>query len=134
MTAVSTAEHVRQLQVELNTVKRSLAAARRKLRETGRHADRIQQAHTDALLLAAQHVAYLDTSRRQALELAQITQRRWEGAIGLLKLARLHNGRRWLCHDLQVITNKLEMAKQKALDMPVAYHARLCNHAIQKRH
>ena len=133
MSAITNAERVKALELELDATKRNLADARRKLKERGRHADRIRQAHVDSLVMAAHHVAYLNTTRRAAAELGAITQRRWEGAIGLMRLANCHNGDRWLIHDLAEITTRLEKAAQTALDCPSAYFARLNRHALQTR-
>lgn len=133
MSAITANEKVRALELELQTTKRNLSDARRKLRERGRHADRIRQAHVDALVMASHHVAYLNTTRRASLELGAITQRRWEGAIGLMRLANVHNGERWLIHDLADITSRLEKAAQTALDCPTAYWSRLSKNANRRK-
>lgn len=133
MSALTTNEQLRALALELDATRQDLAAARRKLKERGRHADRIRRAYVDALLMAGHHVAYLNTTRRAALELGGITQRRWESAVGLLRLANVHNGRRWLRHDLEDITKRLDKAQLQAIDCPSAYYARLCKHADQRK-
>jgi hypothetical protein len=63
MSAITNAERVKALELELDATKRNLADARRKLRERGRHADRIRQAHVDSLVMASHHVSYLNTTR-----------------------------------------------------------------------
>lgn len=133
MSAVTSVERIRALELELSATKRSLADARRKLKERGRHADRIRQAHVDSLILASHHVGWLNTTRRAARDLAAISQRRWEGAIGLMRLANVHDGYRWLIHDLAEITTRLERAAQTALDCPSAYWSRLSKHADQRK-
>jgi hypothetical protein len=133
MSAITNAERVKALELELDATKRNLADARRKLRERGRHADRIRQAHVDSLVMASHHVSYLNTTRRAAQELGAITPRRWEGAIGLMRLANVHNGERWLLHDLAEITSRLEKAAAAALDCPSAYWARLCKNANRRK-
>jgi hypothetical protein len=50
-----------------------------------------------------------------------------------MRLANVHNGERWLCHDLAEITGRLEKAQRAALDCPSAYFARLNRHAKQGR-
>lgn len=133
MSALTSNEELRALALELQATKQELADARRKLKERGRHADRIRQAYTDALVLAGHHLAYLNTTRRAAAQLGGITRRRWEGAVGLMRLANIHNGRRWLRHDLEQITSRLTKAQQAAIDCPSAYYSRLCRHADQRK-
>jgi len=133
MSAITNAERVRALELELDATKRNLSDARRKLKEKGRHADRIRQAHVDSLIMASHHAAYLNTTRRAAAELGAITQRRWEGAMGLMRLANVHNGDKWLIHDLAEITSRLEKAAQTALDCPSAYWSRLSKHANRRK-
>lgn len=134
MTATTANEQWRLTALELAATKKELADARRKLQERGRHADRIRQAHVDALVMAGHHIAYLNTTRRAALELAGITQRRWESAVGLMRLANVVNKRnRWLIHDLEDITKRLDKAQQAALDCPPAYRSRLSKHANRRK-
>lgn len=93
---------------------------RRRLRLSSRHARRVQRAFEDAHLLATLHVAYLPTERAHALRRG-LTKRRWELAIGLLRMARVHNGTSWDSHSPDVIARRLEKALEKALDDPRMY-------------
>ncbi|MCB1452105.1 MAG: hypothetical protein KDJ43_00540, partial [Rhizobiaceae bacterium] len=121
--------HARTLRAELAIANSEIAGLRKRLGETSIHARRVERAYLDAMTLAALHVAHEETTRRAAEELAGITNNRWENARALLMLAKLHNDKRWLVHDLAVITERLEQAKALALAEPAAYGARLPKHA-----
>jgi hypothetical protein len=60
---------------------------RKAVQENSRHAERVERAYPDALLLATHLIVYQPTSRDQVTEL---TMRRWINAIGLLRLARVY--------------------------------------------
>lgn len=123
------AEHNQLLQTELKLLHAEVARLRRRLNESGVLGRRLDRAYQDALLLAQFHVGFQSTTRQHAFDFAGITNNRWENAIALLKLARVHNGRRWSVHDLATIEEALAEAKANALDTPEAFHARLPKHA-----
>ncbi len=117
------------LRHELRIARAELARLRRRLNENGAHGKRVDRAYHDALLLAGFHIGYLPTTRAYAYETAGITNGRWENARALLRLAKVHNGRRWLMADLMAIEAALSKAKEVALDAPNAFRGRLPKHA-----
>ena len=119
----------RLLQTELRLAYAELARLRRRLNEAGAHGKRIDRAYGDALLLAGFRMAFEPTTREHAFKYAGMSNHRWENARALLKLARVHNGRQWLAHDLATIESALAKAKEKALNTPEAFRARLPPHA-----
>lgn len=125
--AVNWEARAKQLATELAIANSEIA----KLRDQGQsvHARRVDRAWQDALALANLHIAYIETTRRNAEKFAGMTNNRWENARALLKLARLHNGRRWLAHDLATIEERLSAAKEIAIAEPAAFRARLPAHA-----
>lgn len=122
-------QQIRVLQSELKIANAELARLRRRVNEHGAHGRRVQRAYSDALLLAELSIAYLPTTRTFAEEHAGITHARWENARALMKLSRVHNGRRWLVHDLATIERQLSKAVETAMQTPEAYWARLPKHA-----
>ena len=113
----------RHLEYEIARLRSQNAELRRRLHLNGHHARRIERAYEIALLLAGFHVAYQSTSRAYALSQG-ISQRSWEGAVALLRLARVVNGRRWAVNDLAGIEKRLSAAKERATLTPDAYFAR----------
>ena len=94
-----------------------------------RHTNRIEIAYHDALTLAVWRCNGIIPSRRYA-SIYGITQNRYENAIGLLRMARvIEKHRTWTVEDLKIIKARLKSAKDMALEIPEAYHARLCEHA-----
>ena len=94
-----------------------------------RHRTRIETAYQDALLLALWRSQGIMPSRRYAF-IYGITQNRFEHAVGLLRMARIIvRHRTWTTDDLTTIKNSLKRAKEYALEVPEAYHARLSTHA-----
>lgn len=121
-------QRVRVLESQLRVANAEIAKLRRRLNESGAHGKRLDRAYADALLLASLHVGFQPTSRRAAWELAGISHNRWENAIALLRLARVHSGRDFLHHDLATIEERLDKAKEVALATPDAYRVRLPKH------
>lgn len=117
------------LESELRIANAELARLRRRVNEHGAHGKRVQRAYRDALLLAELAIAYLPTTRPFAEEHAGITHARWENARALMKLARVHNGRHWLVHDLATIERQLSKAVETSMQTPEAFKARLPKHA-----
>ena len=94
-----------------------------------RHSTRIETAYQDALMLALWRSQGIIPSRRYAL-IYGITQNRFENAVGLLRMARIIvNHRTWTTDDLAIVKARLKNAKEYALEVPEAYHARLSTHA-----
>jgi len=118
----------RHVIVELQRLRSENERLRQRLRESGRHAKRLQRAYDAALALANLHISYLPTTREQA-QVAGLTQRQFENGRALLQLARVVNGRRWQIHDLATIENRLRAAQDRALAAPEVFFARLPRHA-----
>lgn len=118
-------QQLRVLESELRVANAELAKLRRRVGESGAHGKRLDRAYADALLLAQLHLGFLAASRRSAEECAAITRNRHQNAVALLRLARCHNGREFLQHDLATIEERLTKAKDLALGNPDAYRARL---------
>ena len=114
---------------EIRELRAENTALRKKLGETNRHARRVARAYQDALLLATWRAAHIFPSRSYAAH-HRMSQRRWQNAIGLLRLARVIEGhRRWVTTDLALVEARLSVARQRAIDTPAAFKARLNGHA-----
>lgn len=102
---------------------------RKRLGERGRHAGRVRQAYSDGILLAQWRAAGIMPSREFARRHG-MTQRRWQNAIGLLRMARIIvDYRRWTITDLATVEQRLELAKCRAIEAPESFQARLNRHA-----
>lgn len=98
----------------------------------GRHLERINRAYEAALLLAGLHFAYQATTRQAVTAATGLSQRQWTNAVTLLRLARVVTGRRrlvWHSHDYADIEKRLETARQRAIECPDCFQARLPRHA-----
>lgn len=126
---MNTEQHIRYLEIELTKARRETAHLRKKLGVSNKHFRRVDQAFEDALLLATWKAAGIHPSRAYAKRFG-MTQNRFENAMGLLRLARLleHN-RRWVTDKLELMEARLQKAREKALESPDAYKARLNRHA-----
>lgn len=125
---MQTEQKLRLAETELKKLQQENTRLRKRAQENSRHTRRVDKAYHDALLLAQLHVGYTPTSRSFVARTASMSQRRWQNALALLKMARLHSGRQWLHHDLLTIESRLDVAKDKAVSMPDAYFARLNRH------
>lgn len=112
-------------ELEILRLREENTRLRKALRINGRHARRIQRAYDSALLLATWHVGFLDTDREFAKSMG-VSQRTWENAMALLKLARVVNKKRWKVHDIPTVERALQRAQDRALETPEAYFA-WCN-------
>lgn len=122
-------QELRNLQIEFARIQSENTRLRKRVHERNRHTKRIDQAYSDAILLAVWRQGGVQASRRLAA-LHKMSQRRWQNAIGLLRMARIVVGhRRWSTCDLVDIEPRLCKARQYAIDSPAAYHARLNRHA-----
>ena len=115
---------IRELEHELSKLQAENTRLRKQAQETNRHARRVMQAFEDAMKLGALHVSFQSTSREAAGELG-ITQRRWENARALLKLAGVMTPRLWKVHTMHEIEARLEMARGRALDSQTLFEKRL---------
>ncbi len=96
----------------------------------GRHTKRIRRAYVSALALASLHIAYLPTTRKQAM-LAGLSQRQFENGRAMLQMARVLNGRKWKLHNLADIDDRLNAAVARALADPEVFRSRLPRHATR---
>lgn len=122
-------QRIQYLELELTKVRREAATLRKKLGVANKHYRRVDQAYEDALLLATWKAAGIHPSREYAKRYG-ITQNRFENARGLLRLARIiFSRRRWVTANLEHIEERLRTAREKALESPDSYKARLNRHA-----
>lgn len=121
--------HIRELEHEVAKLQAENTRLRKQAQETNRHARRVMQGFEDAVKLAALHVSFQSTSREAAGDLG-ITQRRWENARALLKLAGVMTPRVWKIHDMREIEGRLEMARSRALDSQSLFENRLPRNVI----
>lgn len=113
---------------ELSQLREENTCLRNRLHETNRHQKRIELAYEDALLMAGWRAAGIIPSRRYA-KLHQITQRRWQNAVALLRMARVIVRRRaWATDAMAVIEKRLEQARTKALNDSELFFLRLNRH------
>lgn len=111
-------QRVRILEIELAKAKAENTQLRKRLGENSRHNKRIEKAYEDALLMATWRSAGIKPSRRFAA-LYHINQHRWENAVGLLRMARIVQGKsRWPIADLQEMERRLAQAKERAIVDP----------------
>lgn len=113
---------------EIDGLRRENTYLRNRLHDSNRHRKRIELAYEDALLMAGWRVAGIIPSRRYA-RLHQITQRRWQNAVALLRMARvITRPRAWSTDAMAVIEKRLEQAKTKALNDQELFFLRLNRH------
>lgn len=115
---------------EIRELRHENAQLHRRLGETSRHARRVGQAYKDALLLASWRAVHIFPSRDYAKHKG-ISQRHWQNAVALLRLARVVDGRRWRVTELATIEQRLDVAKKRAIEAPDAFRARLPRHGQQ---
>jgi hypothetical protein len=104
------------------------------LRQENRHLRRrlqdvelrlLRRAHADAALMGALYFVGESTSKR-AMGVAGVGPRRWARACALLKLARIHDGRRITANDPDELDTALHLAQQRVYrDGPAAISHRL---------
>jgi hypothetical protein len=114
---------VKRLWLEVQRLRDENNRLRSALRQNSRHSQRIRRAQDNALLLATWHCGFLPTDRTACMARG-MSQRQWENAVALLRLARIYDGRRWQAHDLAIIGPALERAADRAVATPEAFFAR----------
>jgi hypothetical protein len=121
-------QQVKYLALELAKSKAETAKLRKKLQMNNRHARRINKAYEDALLLAIWRASGIPPSRNFAKRHG-ITQNRWQNAQALLRMARIVERRcHWVTDNLTVIEQRLSSVKERAIETPTAFKARLNKH------
>jgi hypothetical protein len=124
-------QQIKYLEIELTQVKREATRLRKTLHENSRHARRINRAYQDALLLVTFRVAGIIPSRRFA-GLHEISQNRYENALGLLRMARIiQRERHWIMIDAATAEGRLEKARQNAIEYPESFFCRMNSHHTQ---
>lgn len=121
-------QHIKYLELENAKLRAEAVQLRKKLGENARHTRRINKAYEDALLLAIWRVSGITPSRSYTKEQG-ISQNRFQNATALLKMARvIVRHRQWVIKDLVAIEQRLETARQRALDDPELFFLRHPRH------
>lgn len=124
-------QELRILRMEYDCIQAENTRLRKIANERNRHVKRVALAYRDALQLALWQQGGIQASRRYA-KLHSMSQRRWQNAIGLLRVARVVVGCRcWSTSNMSAIEPRLCNARQYAIEHPFAYHARLNRHATR---
>ena len=124
-------QKIKYLEVELTQVKREATRLRKTLHENSRHARRIQRAYQDALLLVTFRVAGIIPSRR-FVRLHEVSQHRYENALGLLRMARIiQRNRHWIMIDVATAEGRLARARNNAIEYPDSFFCRLNKHHLR---
>jgi hypothetical protein len=119
---------IRLLDVENHQLRDEVARLAKIARERSYHARRVRLAYDDAMLLAVFWAAGIIPSRRYA-RVKGITQNRWQNALALLRMARVAVGhRRWATDSLADIERRLVAARDRAIENPDSFWARLPRH------
>lgn len=120
------------LMVENDDLRAENAQLRKRLHENARTTKRIEQAYKDAMLLSHWKTTFVHPGRDYAARVGGMSQRRWQNAIGLLKLARVVVRRRhWTTDEVAVVEVRLSKAKAVALADPQRFFLRLNRHATR---
>lgn len=113
---------------ELEQLRQENARLSKALGEATYHSRRVQLAYEDALLLAQWRAIGIIPSRRYAKH-HKMSQRRWQNALALLRMARIVVGhRRWSTDEVALIEKRLESARGRAAEMPESFFSRLNRH------
>jgi hypothetical protein len=123
-------EKIRGLELKNNLLQQEVTRLNKSVHDKSKHKRRVNAAFNDATILVGLHAGQQPTSRRYAVANRHLTQTRWENAIGLLRMARVINNRHWASSDLAHIGSALERARQRAIESPEAFKARLNRHAL----
>jgi len=122
-------QQIKYLLLEINRLKDEGTQLRKKLHLSSRHARRVMQAYQDAVLLSVWRVAGASASRSYAKKYG-VSQNRWEAAMALLRMARIVTRHRtWNTTNATVIDEMLEKARERAIEQPFVFKARLNKHA-----
>lgn len=126
-------ERIRKMAIENARLRNDLAVVKRmKFREdpTAKAKEVIEQAHADALTLAATWAAGLPVSRRYA----PIPERRWHRAVGLALLANVwQQAQGFTESEFPVLVERLGTGRQRALADPSRFLTRLPTSRTLKR-
>lgn len=101
---------IAKLRIENAQLRRENRQLRRRLADADLRL--LRQAETDALLLGGLYFAELPTSRRACAEIG-IGRRHWTRAVALLKVARVHDGRRLTVESAEDFERALRTASER---------------------
>jgi hypothetical protein len=87
-----TTQEIERLSVKLADLQAENRYLRKRVKINDKSGRILRRAHRDALYMLTLHFSGYELSRRQALSLAEISERRWEWARALLILASIHDG------------------------------------------
>jgi hypothetical protein len=119
------------LDIENHQLRDEVARLSKLAKERSYHARRVRLAYEDAMLLALWMVAGIHPSRRYA-RMHGVTQRRWQNALALLRMARVVvRRRRWTVADTDTIERRLGQAAQRAQADARAYRLYLNRHGVR---
>lgn len=117
------------LETENAQLRAEVKALRRRLHDGRGFERRIERAYDDALLLSLWWAGGIYPSRRYARVAGGMSQRAWQNAMALLRMARIVTGqRRWMAQDAALIEQRLQRAKAQALADPERFWLRLNRH------
>lgn len=115
---------IRYLEIENHELRRENGRLAKRIADERHHVRRVEQAYRDALLLALWAGAGIHPGRRYA-SMQGMSERQWENATALLRLARVLTGnRRWVTRDTATIEARLQKAARTAIEAEQAYLAR----------
>lgn len=121
-------QQIKYLELELAKARAEAAHLRKKLGENSKHARRIDRAYEDALLFAVWRVSGIVPSRSYTKQ-QEISQNRYQNAVALLRMARvIIRHHTWAITDLTVIEQRLNSARQRALEDPNVFLMRHVRH------
>jgi len=113
---MNTEQQLRYLELENTKLRAEAAQLRKKIGENSRHTRRVNRAYDDALLMAMWRAGGIIPSRNYT-KLQGMSQNRFQNAIALLRMARVVTRHRfWAVKDLAIVEQRLETARQKALN------------------
>jgi hypothetical protein len=119
------------LDIENHQLRDEVARLSKLAKERSYHARRVRLAYEDAMLLALWMGAGIHPSRRYA-RMYGVTQRRWQNALALLRMARVVVRRSyWTVADTDTIERRLTQAAGRAIADINAYRLHLNRHGVR---
>lgn len=126
-------QHIRYLENENRELRADNAALSKLAHERTYHVRRVRRAYEDALLMAIEHCRGVHPSRSYMCRPPHdLSQRRWQNAVALLRMARvIVRSRHWDTDNLDSIEKRLAQTRKRAIEQPEAYRARLNRHGVR---
>lgn len=119
---------VSALRVEVERLRAENAKLHRNAGRQAAFVAKVGRAHADALLFLSLRAGGITPSRDYCAETLGIGRRRWQWAVGLLKLARLYYHDPAAPKGPPTVVERLDTAKTDALSNPIALRVRLTRH------